>query len=163
MVVSSKCRKALMLLMLLALALSAGCKPEGERVLDPQTGALVSPVYTPPPMLTRVPTLISPLPTPFPTPWPPDFTPSPTPLPSPTPEGVPYIITDPVNHFSLTLLPDWNAHVGGTTVIFNYDDEKFGSEGNFPPHGLKIQISVGYLESKQSFEQWLASFCPKSG
>jgi hypothetical protein len=88
--------------------------------------------------------------------------PSPQPTPSPTPEGIPYLITDPVNHFSLILLPGWHAHVGGTTVIFNYDDENFGGEGNFPPGGLKIQFGVGDLEPKQSFEQWLAKWIASS-
>jgi hypothetical protein len=160
MAVSPKCNKPLVLFVFLVLALAVGCKPTGERVLDPQTGALVSPVRTPLPLPTHAATLISPLPTPFSTPWPPDFTPSPTPPPSPTPAGVPYIITDPVNHFTMTVLPGWYAitpdanAVGGITSITSYDMRLVD---NPPPSSKSIHITISQLDAGQSFEQWLSN------
>jgi hypothetical protein len=58
----------------------------------------------------------------------------------------------------LQLLPGWHAAVGGTTVIVNYDETNLGSEGDFPPGAMKIQIGVGVLEQGQTFEQWLSNW-----
>ena len=156
-------RKALLLLAAIAiLTVLASCQPEGL-VFDPQSGRWVSPLTTttltsplPTPTMTSGPT-----PTPYPTPWPPDFTPSPTSTPSPTPEGIPAIIYDPLNRFSVTLLPGWYAYtpdanaVAGVTTISNYDKRLIDDP---PPGSLSIQISIGQLEPGQSFEQWLSNW-----
>jgi hypothetical protein len=59
----------------------------------------------------------------------------------------------------MTVLPGWYAitpdpkAIVAVTSISNYDiahtDER-------PPDGLSIQISIGQLDVKQSFEQWLS-------
>ncbi len=165
-------RKAWLLPAAIAMLIGlAGCQPEGL-VFDPQTGQWVSPLptTTPPTSPLPTPTVTSgPTPTPYPTPWPPDFTPSPTPTPTTTPEGTPVVIYDPVNHFSLRLLPGWYATmpdtnaIGGATQITNYD-----INNTLPPGGLFIQISSGSLKPGQSFAQWLSEWraletSPESG
>ena len=162
MTISPKCCAAL-LLAFLALTLM-GCKPETPPQRTLQTGALVSPRATatqpasplPTPIATLGPTF-----TPYPTPWPRDFTPSPQPTLSPTPEGIPYMITDTVNHFSVTLPPGWYAYtpdahaIAGGTDIANYDISHIERR---PANGLIVQISGGPLPSGQTFVQWLANY-----
>jgi hypothetical protein len=161
-------------LLFLALFFMANCKPDTPPNRAPQTGVLAPSLMTvtlrtsplPTPIATSGPTF-----TPYPTPWPPDFTPSPTMMPSPTPEGIPYIITDPVNRFSMTVLPGWYAYtpdakaIVGVTSIANYD---MRLEDQQPQGGLSIQISIGQLKPGQSFEQWLTDWraletSPESG
>jgi len=90
----------------------------------------------------------------------------PVPLPTLTPlPGGQTCYIDTLNHLSLKLLPNWHYSpppspdaLGGATVLYNYDPEKVtGSEGDFPPGSLKVQISTGKLEVGQSFDQWVSS------
>jgi len=123
-----------------------GCQPEGL-AFNQHGGQGVSPLST-----------ATPPESPLPTPTPP-LTPSPSPTPSPTPEGIPAIIYDPLNRFSVTLLPGWYAYtpdakgIVGVTTISNYDkrlvDEPL-------PGSVRIHISIGVLDAGQSFEQWLS-------
>lgn len=143
--------KAIALLAAITLSvLLAACQPEGFASLSPLLTATSPTSPLPTPIATSGPT-----PTPYPTPWPQDFTPSPTATPTVTPEGIPFLITDPVNRLSLTLLPGWYASipsknaVAGATVIKNY------FEGDVSSEALKIQISVHTPEAGQSFEEWL--------
>ena len=133
------------------LTVLAGCQLEGL-VFDPQTGQWVSPLPT-----AALPTLplpsatlpISPLPTPT-------ATSEPTATSTPLPDG---LIYDPVNRFSVKLLPGWYANtpdanaIIGVTTISNYDMDRID---NRPPGGVSIHISVGQLDAEQSFEQWLS-------
>jgi hypothetical protein len=164
MAITSKQAAYVVTLLFLTLLFAVGCKPETPPNRAVQTGALVSPGMTatrppsplPTPVVTSGPTF-----TPYPTPWPPDFTPSPEPTPSPTPEGMPYLITDTVNHFSMTVLPGWYASipdamaVGGVTSISNYDQHLVDEPA---PGSVRIHISIGTLKPGQSFEQWLADW-----
>jgi hypothetical protein len=153
MTISSKWFSALLIILVTLLVL-VGCKPTGDLVIDPKTGALVSPISTPLSVIAILPTSVSPLPTP--PPW--AITP---PAPTPTPGAVvgPQSVYDPLNRFSVKLLPGWYAYVpdanavGGITTITNYDLNRID---NRPPGGLSIQISIGQLGAEQSFEQWLS-------
>jgi hypothetical protein len=157
---------SLVVLLLVWMALLS-CKPEGNRVLDPQTGALVSPVQTPTPTAT---VFVSPIHTPLasatpnlvfltPAPW--DIITPPAPSPTSGPVIGPQTLYDPLNHFSINLLPGWYAYapdakaIAGVTTISNYDMNLIDSR---PPNGLSIQISVGQLGVEQTFEQWLSNW-----
>ena len=73
----------------------------------------------------------------------------------------PQAIYDPLNRFSVKLLPGWYAYapdakaIAGVTTISNYDMNLIDSR---PPNGLSIQISVGQLGVEQTFEQWLSNW-----
>lgn len=150
---SSKWFTAL-LLMIVSLLVLIGCKPTDNLVLDPKTGALVSPISTPLPAVAILPTSVSPLPTP--PPWA-----STPPVPTPTPGAMvgPQSVYDPLNLFSVKLLAGWYAAtpdakaVAGVTEITNYD---MFHVDNPPPGSMSIQISIGELKLEQSFEQWLS-------
>lgn len=84
---------------------------------------------------------------------------APPPIPTPGPLIGPQTINDPLNHFSLQLLPGWYAStpdsnaVVGVTTISNYDMYRID---NRPPGGMSIHISIGQLDTDQSFDQWLS-------
>ncbi|HET7088071.1 MAG TPA: hypothetical protein VFL17_05430 [Anaerolineae bacterium] len=156
-------KASLLLAAIAILTVLASCQPAGL-VFDPQSGRWVSPLPTPASPTSPLPTpIVTSGPTPMPprTPWPPDFTPSPTLTPSPTPEGIPAIIYDPLNRFSITLLPGWYAYtpdakaIVGVTTISNYDKRLVDEP---PPGSVRIQISIGELKPEQSFEQWLTDW-----
>lgn len=152
-----------LLLIGLALAIVVSCKPEGNRVLDPRAGALVSPVQTPSPAATA---WVSPIQTPVPSVTPISVTPTRSPWPitpepsaTATPPSDPLAVYDPVNRFRLRILPGWYAitpdanAVGGVTSISNYDKHLVDE----PPTGsMSIEIYTEVLGSGQSFEQWLS-------
>jgi hypothetical protein len=128
------------------LTVLASCQPE-ELVFDPQSGQWISPLPALPLPTATLP--ISPLPTPTVTS---ELTATSTPLP----DG---LIYDPVNRFSLTLLPGWYAitpdakAIEGVTTISNYDKRLVDDP---PPDSVRIHISIGVLDAGQSFEQWLS-------
>jgi hypothetical protein len=154
MAVSSPHAKFAVMLMFLTLVLTVSCKPETPPARAPQAGAQVSPVNTPLPVIAIRPTSVSPLPTPLPR----VITP-PAPQPTPGPVVGPRSVYDPLNRFSITLLPGWYAYtpdakaIAGVTTISNYD---MNLVDNRPPSGLSIQISIGQLSADQTFEQWLS-------
>jgi len=164
MVIYSKKFIAAMLFVFLVFLPLVGCKPEGDRALDPKTGALVSPVQTPPPAAAVVSPIQTPLPliTPMPitptrVPWP--VTPESTALPTPGPLVGPELLYSPISHFSLTLSSGWYATIPDTRFasVIDIANYNFYIERR-PPHGISIQIQAGPLPSDRSFEQWLADF-----
>jgi hypothetical protein len=153
---------SLVVLLLVWMALLS-CKPEGNRVLDPQTGTLVSPVQTPAPIATG---FVSPIPTPLasatpnlvfltPAPW--DIiTPGPTATSTPPPDKQTFYENE--SHYSLKLPTGWyayNAH-GGEDLVTNYDVNAVTDLNRFEPGNLKIDIGVGKLSAGQSLQQWVA-------
>jgi hypothetical protein len=133
-------------------ALLVGCQPEGL-VFDPQSGQWVSPLPTAALPTLPLPTAtlpISPLPTPT-------VTSEPTATATPHPDG---LIYDPVNRFSVQLLPGWYAitpeaiFAVGVTSISNYDQRLVDEP---PPGSVRIDITVSELDAGQSFEQWLSN------
>jgi len=154
-----------LLLVGLAVVIVVSCKPEGNRVLNPKTGALVSPVQTPPPAATA---LVSPIQTPLPSVTPVAVTPTRSPgpvtpestaLPTPGPLVGPGTLYSPITHFSLTLSSGWYATIPDTrsASVIDIANYNFYIERR-PPNGISIQIQAGPLPTGQSFEQWLADY-----
>ncbi len=89
----------------------------------------------------------------------PSSTPSFTLAPSTTPIQTSIVITDPLNRFTLTVLPGWYAYTpsanatAGATMLYNFDTA-FAAE--YPPGGVSIQIGAGELAPGESIEQWLS-------
>lgn len=86
-------------------------------------------------------------------------TPVSPPASTPTLEGATCFINQ-IAGFTLQLPSGWYIEGPWDTefqnLFYNYDPNLYGSEGNFPPAGQKIDLNVSPLETGISFEQWLA-------